>query len=77
MLIRFREKDDDDGRDIEELYGTPQHETSGQTPEKELYGKPQHHVPDNRFPSEFDPDLGYVLDWFDQPWYVNKRSTRL
>ncbi len=60
-------QDDDDGSVAEELYGKPQHETSGRASEQELYGEPQHDIPDDRLPTDFDPDFGNALNWFDYP----------
>ncbi|WP_227353163.1 hypothetical protein [Haladaptatus salinisoli] len=67
MLTPPQSRDDDDGRRVERLYGEPQHETRGRASEQELYGEPQHDVSDGRFPPEFDPDLGYALDWLESP----------
>ncbi|WP_458185935.1 hypothetical protein [Haladaptatus sp. NG-WS-4] len=74
MLTRLRIEGDDDWRDIEELYGKPQHETGGQTSDQALYGEPQHDVHDYRSPPEFDPDLGYALNWLDHPVYTSTSS---
>ncbi len=69
-------QDDDDGSVAEELYGKPQHETSGQASEQELYGDPQHDVPDNRLPADFDPDIAQALNWFDYPRDSDSRLRR-
>lgn len=67
MSPRFEPQGDDDGQGVEELYGTPQHETRRDATEQELYGEPQHDIPDDRRPTDFDPDLGHALNWFDYP----------
>ncbi|MFB9805500.1 hypothetical protein ACFFQF_09085 [Haladaptatus pallidirubidus] len=66
---------DDDGLVIEKLYGKPQHEIPAEASEQELYGEPQHDTSD-RFPSDFDPDFGHAMNWFDYPKETASRLRR-